>query len=87
MICSNPFLFFFRIILLYSVANTTKRALLIWLSVIIFGNPVTFQSWLGTGIVILGVFLYNKARQASLSADGFKPLKYDIFKPEDLHDV
>ncbi|XP_015785647.1 solute carrier family 35 member E2 [Tetranychus urticae] len=46
----------------HSVANTAKRALLIWLSVIIFSNPVTYLSWLGTAIVILGVLLYNKAR-------------------------
>ena len=44
-----------------SVANTGKRALLIWLSVLLFGNPVTFLSGLGTVIVILGVLLYNKA--------------------------
>ncbi|XP_053204872.1 solute carrier family 35 member E2B-like [Panonychus citri] len=46
----------------HSVANTAKRALLIWLSVIVFGNPVTYLSWLGTATVILGVLLYNKAR-------------------------
>lgn len=27
-----------------------------------FGNPVTFLSGVGTGIVILGVLCYNKAR-------------------------
>lgn len=47
----------------HSVANTAKRALLIWLSVILFGNPVTFLSGLGTVIVILGVLLYNKAKE------------------------
>lgn len=47
----------------HSVANTVKRALLIWLSVILFGNPVTFLSGLGTLIVILGVLLYNKAQE------------------------
>lgn len=46
----------------HSVANTVKRALLIWSSVIIFGNKVTPLSWLGTITVILGVFMYNKAR-------------------------
>jgi len=46
----------------HSVANTVKRALLIWMSVILFGNPVTFLSGLGTGIVILGVLMYNKAQ-------------------------
>merc|ERR1712002_740788 len=46
----------------HSVANTGKRALLIWLSVLLFGNPVTFLSGLGTLTVILGVLLYNKAQ-------------------------
>ena len=47
----------------YSVANTAKRAFLIWLSIILFNNPVTILSGLGTAIVILGVLLYNKAQE------------------------
>ena len=39
-----------------------KRALLIWLSVLWFGNNVTLLSGLGTLTVTFGVFLYNKAR-------------------------
>ena len=46
-----------------SVANTLKRALLIWLSVLYFGNPVTWLSALGTAICIGGVFAYNHARR------------------------
>ena len=46
-----------------SVANTLKRALLIWLSVLYFGNAVTWFSALGTGICIGGVFAYNHARR------------------------
>ena len=46
----------------HSVANTVKRSLLIWLSVLIFGNPVTQLSALGTVLVIAGVFSYNQAR-------------------------
>ena len=46
-----------------SVANTVKRAVLIWLSVLWFGNAVTFLSGLGTIIVTVGVFLYNQARR------------------------
>ncbi|KAK7076597.1 hypothetical protein SK128_014716 [Halocaridina rubra] len=46
----------------YSVANTTKRAFLIWLSVLLFGNPVTLLSGIGTIVVIGGVLLYGKAR-------------------------
>ena len=54
----------------FSVANTAKRALLIWLSVILFGNPVTPLSALGTVIVILGVLLYNKAREVDGAGSG-----------------
>ncbi|XP_071944455.1 solute carrier family 35 member E2A-like [Antedon mediterranea] len=46
----------------HSVANTAKRALLIWLSVIVFNNPVTLLSGLGTIVVVIGVLLYNRAR-------------------------
>lgn len=45
------------------MANTVKRAFLIWLSVIVFGNPVTFLSGLGTVTVTLGVLCYIKAKQ------------------------
>ncbi|EFX88523.1 hypothetical protein DAPPUDRAFT_41071 [Daphnia pulex] len=47
----------------HSVANTVKRALLIWLSIILFGNAISLYSGLGTLVVIAGVFGYNKARQ------------------------
>ena len=46
-----------------SVANTLKRALLIWFSVIIFGNSVTALSAVGTVTVLLGVLCYNRAQQ------------------------
>ncbi|XP_041377214.1 solute carrier family 35 member E2A-like [Gigantopelta aegis] len=47
----------------HSVANTVKRAFLIWLSVIVFGNPVTLLSGLGTVTVTIGVLLYTKAKE------------------------
>lgn len=46
-----------------SVLNTLKRAMLIWLSVLWFGNAVTLWSALGTLVCVVGVFLYNYARQ------------------------
>ena len=46
----------------FSVANTVKRAILIWLSVLVFGNEVSILSAAGTVVVIMGVFLYNQAR-------------------------
>ncbi|XP_072024463.1 solute carrier family 35 member E2A-like [Amphiura filiformis] len=59
----------------HSVANTAKRSLLIWLSVIVFGNPVTLLSGIGTFIVVIGVLLYNRARdhETSKSAAGNTP--------------
>ncbi|KAF5288956.1 hypothetical protein FQA39_LY03835 [Lamprigera yunnana] len=47
----------------HSVANTAKRAFLIWLSVLMFGNSVTLLSGVGTSIVIVGVLLYIKAQE------------------------
>lgn len=47
----------------HSVANTAKRAFLIWLSVLMFGNPVTLLSGMGTFTVIAGVFMYIKAQE------------------------
>lgn len=52
----------------HSVANTAKRAFLIWASVVMFGNPVTPLSAFGTIIVICGVLLYIKAQQYDQSS-------------------
>lgn len=46
-----------------SVSNTLKRAILIWMSVLYFGNPMSDYAVLGTVLVIGGVFWYNKARR------------------------
>jgi len=47
----------------HSVANTAKRAALIWTSVLLFGNEITLLSGLGTTVVIGGVLLYNLATE------------------------
>ena len=47
---------------MYSVCNTVKRATAIWLSVLVYGNEITFLGGFGTVVVIAGVLLYNKAR-------------------------
>ncbi|XP_076278372.1 solute carrier family 35 member E2A isoform X3 [Lasioglossum baleicum] len=47
----------------HSVANTAKRASLIWVSVLLFNNPVTGLSALGTCLVIAGVLLYSRAQK------------------------
>lgn len=53
--------------ILFSVANTVKRAFLIWMSVILFGNSITLLSGLGTIIVIAGVVMYNKVKQHEIN--------------------
>ncbi|XP_073675457.1 solute carrier family 35 member E2A-like [Garra rufa] len=47
----------------FSVASTVKHALSIWLSIIVFSNPITLVSAAGTVMVFVGVLLYNKAKQ------------------------
>eukprot|EP00579_Thalassiosira_antarctica_P023373 CAMPEP_0201987070 /NCGR_PEP_ID=MMETSP0904-20121228/91601_1 /ASSEMBLY_ACC=CAM_ASM_000553 /TAXON_ID=420261 /ORGANISM="Thalassiosira antarctica, Strain CCMP982" /LENGTH=456 /DNA_ID=CAMNT_0048541159 /DNA_START=815 /DNA_END=2186 /DNA_ORIENTATION=- len=46
-----------------SVANTLKRALLVWASILYFGNPVTNSGIVGIMMVVAGVFLYNHVRR------------------------
>ncbi|XP_028308448.1 solute carrier family 35 member E2A isoform X3 [Gouania willdenowi] len=47
----------------FSVASTVKHALSVWLSIIVFNNHITVLSATGTFLVLIGVLLYNKARQ------------------------
>ena len=46
-----------------SVANTLKRSLLVWASILYFGNPVTNSGIVGIIMVVSGVFLYNHIRR------------------------
>ena len=46
-----------------SVANTLKRSLLVWASILYFGNPVTNSGIVGIMMVVSGVFLYNHVRR------------------------
>lgn len=46
----------------FSVSNTVKRAVLIWLSVLVFGNEISTLGAIGTIMVTFGVFFYQKAK-------------------------
>mmetsp|Transcript_3795 Transcript_3795/g.4373 ORF Transcript_3795/g.4373 Transcript_3795/m.4373 type:complete len:451 (-) Transcript_3795:50-1402(-) len=46
-----------------SVANTLKRSLLVWASILYFHNPVTTSGIIGIIMVVSGVFLYNHVRK------------------------
>lgn len=52
----------FKYFCCFSVSNTVKRAFLIWLSVLVFGNEVSVLGAVGTIMVTCGVFLYQKAK-------------------------
>uniref|UniRef100_A0A8C4ZVK1 Sugar phosphate transporter domain-containing protein n=1 Tax=Gadus morhua TaxID=8049 RepID=A0A8C4ZVK1_GADMO len=52
----------------FSVASTVKHALSVWLSIIVFSNHITLLGAAGSVLVLLGVLLYNRARQAQRRA-------------------
>ncbi|CAK6440504.1 unnamed protein product [Pipistrellus nathusii] len=65
----------------FSVASTVKHALSVWLSIIVFGNKITSLSAVGTILVMVGVLLYNKARQHQREA--MQSLASASWTPED----
>lgn len=67
----------------FSVASTVKHALSIWLSIIVFSNPITLVSAAGTVMVFLGVLLYNKAKQMQRESLMQHALEQSQQKPTD----
>ena len=53
-----------------SVSNTVKRAWMIWLSVLVFANPVNWLSGLGTSLVLGGVLIYFRELTRERRAHG-----------------
>lgn len=45
----------------FSVGNTMKRVAVVVSSVMFFRNPVSVMNWVGSGIAILGTYLYSVA--------------------------
>lgn len=45
----------------FSVGNTMKRVAVVVSSVMFFRNPVSVLNWVGSGVAILGTYLYSLA--------------------------
>ena len=51
-------------------SNCVKRAILIWLSTLVFGNPVGIYNGLGTLMLISGVMGYNYVKTEGAKGKG-----------------
>lgn len=56
--------------LTFSVGNTMKRVVVIVASVLVFRNPIRPLNALGSGIAVLGTFLYSQATATAKKKDG-----------------
>lgn len=47
----------------HAVVNTIKRVIVIFVSIMVFKTPITSQGVIGSGVALLGVFLYSVLKQ------------------------
>jgi solute carrier family 35 protein E1 len=50
----------------YSIANSTKRIVIISTSLLILRNPITITNVMGMSLAVLGVMFYNKVSYSNV---------------------
>jgi solute carrier family 35, member E1 len=54
----------------HSIGNCVKRVVVIIAAVLVFQNPMTAQSAVGTVVALLGVFFYSQAKRMGSGSSG-----------------
>uniref|UniRef100_A0AC35TL26 TPT domain-containing protein n=1 Tax=Rhabditophanes sp. KR3021 TaxID=114890 RepID=A0AC35TL26_9BILA len=69
----------------YSVANTSKRIIVIGSSIFFFHNNVTVLNLLGITFAILGVVMYNRLKHIRRTHKNYTLLKPELEKPSSIY--